>query len=125
MRAYDAHWSTMAGFRVGELYEKLHEDLMQVPAPKSADTERRRELFEGAMRLRYAILLDKAKAMLDHTVTMADRTGEQSPWVLKARQSRDAIAHAVDAEQQALARLPYTREQLQAALDSFAAGHAP
>lgn len=125
MRAYNAHWSTMAGFRVGELYQKLHEDLMQVPAPKAADTERRRQLFEGAMRLRYSILLDKAKAMLDHTVTMADRTGEQSPWVLKARQSRDAIAHAVDAEQQALARLPYTREQLQAALDSFAAGHAP
>lgn len=125
MRAYDSHWSAMAGYRVGELYQKLHEELMQVPAPKSADTERRRQLFEGAMRLRYSILLDKAKSMMDHTVTMADRTGEQSPWVLKARQARDDISTAVQSEKEALARLPYTREQLQAALDSFSAGRAP
>jgi tetratricopeptide (TPR) repeat protein len=125
MRAYDAHWSAMAGFRVGELYQRLHEELMQVPAPKAADSERRRQLFEGAMRLRYSILLDKARAMMDHTVTMADRTGEQSPWVVKARESRDEITHAVQAEQAALGRLPYTREQLQSALDSFATGGAP
>jgi hypothetical protein len=125
MRAYDAHWSAMAGFRVGELYQKLHEELMQVPAPKAADTDRRRQLFEGAMRLRYSILLDKGKSMLDHTVAMADRTGEQSAWVLKSRQARDVIAKATEEERQALARLPYTKEQLQAAMDSFAAGHAP
>ena len=119
MRAYDAHWSAMAGFRVGELYQKLHEELMQVPAPKSADSIGKQQLFEGAMRLRYSILLDKAKAMMDHTVAMGDRTGEQSPWLLKARQARDAIVQATQAEHAALARLPYTRDQLQAALDSF------
>jgi tetratricopeptide (TPR) repeat protein len=125
MRAYDAHWSAMAGFRVGELYQKLHEELMHVPTPKAAVTERQRRLFEGAMRLRYSILLDKAQTMMDHTVTMADRTGEQSPWVLKARQARDSIAEATRNEHDALARLPYTREQLQAALDSFASGRGP
>ena len=125
MRAYDAHWSAMAGFRVGELYQKLHEEMMQVPPPKAADTERRRQLFEGAMRLRYSILLDKAKSMLDHTVAMADRTGEQSAWVLKSRQARDAIAKATEEERLALARLPYSKAQLQAALDAFAAGQAP
>ncbi|HEY2736244.1 MAG TPA: hypothetical protein VGI70_19735 [Polyangiales bacterium] len=125
MRAYDAHWSAMAGFRVGELYQKLHDELMQVPAPKSANSESRRQLFEGAMRLRYSILLNKAKAMMDHTVAMADRTGEQSPWVLKARQARDAIAQATRDEEAALAKLPYTREQLQAALDRLAVSKAP
>ncbi len=125
MRAYDAHWSAMAGFRVGELYQHLHEELMQVPAPKAADTERRRQLFEGAMRLRYSILLDKAKAMMEHTVMLGDRTNEQSPWILKARQARDSISRATEAEHQALARLPYTRDQLQAALDTFAAGKVP
>ena len=125
MRAYDSHWSAMAGYRVGELYQKLHEELMQVPPPKAADTEGRRQLFEGAMRLRYSILLDKAKTMLDHTVAMADRTGEQSPWVLKSRQARDAIIEATQAEQAALDRLPYNRAQLQAALDSFVAGRVP
>jgi tetratricopeptide (TPR) repeat protein len=125
MRAYDSHWSAMAGYRVGELYQKLHEEMMQVPPPKAADTERRRQLFEGAMRLRYSILLSKAKSMLDHTVAMAERTGEQSAWVLKSRQARDGIAKATEEERRALARLPYTKEQLQAALDSFAAGRVP
>ena len=125
MRAYDAHWSAMAGYRVGELYQKLHEELMQVPPPKSATSERQRQLFEGAMRLRFSILLNKAKSMLDHTVGMAERTGEQSPWVLKSRQARDAIAQATEEERQALARLPYTQAQLQSALDSFAAGRVP
>ncbi len=125
MRAYDSHWSAMAGYRVGELYQKLHEELMQVPAPKAASTERQRQLFEGAMRLRYSILLDKAKSMLDHTVAMADKTGEQSPWILKSRQARDAIIQATQAEREALARLPYSKEQLQSALDSFSAGRTP
>jgi len=125
MRAYDAHWSAMAGYRVGELYQKLHEELMRVPAPKTADNEKRRQLFEGAMRLRYSILLDKAKSMMDHTITMADRTGEKSAWVLKARQARDAITRATQDEHDALARLPYTREQLQSALDSFTGGRSP
>jgi len=125
MRAYDSHWSAMAGYRVGELYQKLHEEMMQVPPPKAAESERQRQLFEGAMRLRYSILLSKAKAMLDHTVAMADRTGEQSAWVLKSRQARDAIAQATEEERQALARLPYTKAQLQAALDSFTAKAAP
>jgi len=124
MRAYDAHWSAMAGYRVGELYQKLHQEMMQVPPPKAADTKNKRELFEGAMRLRYSILLEKAKSMLDHTVAMAERTGEQSAWVLKSRQARDAIAKAMEEERQALARLPYTRAHLQAALDSFATGAA-
>jgi len=125
MRAYDAHWSAMAGYRVGELYQKLHEEMMQVPPPKAADSERRRQLFEGAMRLRYSILLDKARSMLDHTVAMADRTGEQSAWVLKARQARDTLSRQTEEERRALARLPYTRQQLQQALDSLAAGRAP
>src|SRR5262249_36763758 len=65
MRAYDAHWSTMAGYRVGELYERLHQELMQIPPPR-AGTERERQLFEGAMRLRYSVLLNKAASMLEH-----------------------------------------------------------
>ncbi|HEY6727921.1 MAG TPA: hypothetical protein VI197_28125, partial [Polyangiaceae bacterium] len=62
MRAEDAHWSAMAGYRVGELYQKLHDDLMQVPPPSSASSVERAQLFEGAMRLRYSILLEKARS---------------------------------------------------------------
>lgn len=120
MRAYDSHWSAMAGFRVGELYQRLHQDLMHVPQPKTADTEARRQLFEGAMRLRYSVLLDKGLAMMDHTLKMADRTGETSQWVDRAREAKQALERARDAENQAIDRLPYTRDQLRQALEDLA-----
>ncbi len=120
MRAYDAHWSAMAGYRVGELYQRLHEDLMAVPKPEHADTDARKLLFEGAMRLRYSILLDKALAMMEHTLSMSKRTGEHSAWVSRAEDAKQKIERSVQAEKDAIDKLPYTRAQLQAALDDLA-----
>ncbi len=117
MRAYDAHWSAMAGYRVGQLYESLHTDLMAIPAPSAADSSPKEKLFEGAMRLRYSVLLRKALTMMDHTVQMAERTGEHSEWVLRAREAQVKIHQAMKKEDAAIAALPYTRAQLQAALD--------
>jgi tetratricopeptide (TPR) repeat protein len=116
MRAYDAHWSTMAGYRVGELYERLHQELVALPAPR-AGTERERQLVEGVMRLRYSVLLSKASSMLEHTLAMAQRTGETSPWVERAQQSRGHLARALLDEQRAIDRLPFTRAELQGAMD--------
>jgi tetratricopeptide (TPR) repeat protein len=120
MRAYDAHWSAMAGYRVGELYEKLHEELMRIPPPAKAATSARAQLFEGAMRLRYSVLLDKGLAMMEHTLAMAERTGERSEWVLRAAEAKRAIEVAKRQEQEALDRLPYTRADLERALDDLA-----
>jgi hypothetical protein len=119
MRAEDAHWSAMAGYRVGELYQSLHEDLMVVPAPGAADTPGRRQLFEGAMRLRYSILLEKARAMMQHTLKMAARTGERSEWVLRAERAARDLEQAEQREQAALDRLPHSRAELQRALDDL------
>jgi tetratricopeptide (TPR) repeat protein len=124
MRAYDAHWSTMAGYRVGELYERLHEELMQIPPPK-VGTVREQQLFEGAMRLRYSVLLNKASSMLEHTLAMAQRTGEQSEWVRRTEQSRHQLEEARRAEERALNQLPFSREELQRALDDLASRSAP
>jgi len=119
MRAYDAHWSAMAGYRVGELYQRLHEDVMQITAPASADTEDKRKLFEGAMRLRYSILLEKASAMLEHTLAMSTRTGERSSWVERAVQAKSRIDAAMAREKAALDALPYSRATLEAALEDL------
>lgn len=119
MRAEDAHWSAMAGFRVGELYQRLHDDLMQVPPPSSADSVQRTQLFEGAMRLRYSILLEKARSMMTHTIEMARRTGERSVWIAKAEQSVRELDEAVRREHAALDALPYSRAQLEHALDDL------
>ena len=128
MRAYDAHWSAMAGFRTAELYQRLHQDLLAVQPPPSADTERKRQLFEGAVRTRYAILLTKAKGMAEHTLAMADRTGEHSEWVVRTRDALKSIDERIADEEATLAKLPYTRQDFEAYLaqmEAAASGSAP
>jgi tetratricopeptide (TPR) repeat protein len=120
MRAEDAHWSAMAGHQLGRLYERLHEDLMAISPPPEADTEERRRLFEGAMRLRYSVLVDKALTMMEHVVEMAERTAEDSSWIELARDAKVRLAAARRREEQVLERLPYTREQLRRALGRLA-----
>lgn len=117
MRAYDAHWSAMAGFRVGELYQKLHEDLMRIPAPAAATTRAKADLFAGAMRLRYAVLLRKGLAMMEHTLALAERTGERSEWISRAGASKAALERSIREEDAALDKLPYSRAELEQALE--------
>jgi tetratricopeptide (TPR) repeat protein len=119
MRAYDAHWSAMAGYRVGELYRSLHDELMRIPPPGAATPEKA-QLFEGAMRLRYSVLLEKGLAMMEHTLTLAERTGEKSDWVRRAGEAKQALTASVQAEQAALAKLPYSRADLEKALEDLA-----
>jgi tetratricopeptide (TPR) repeat protein len=116
MRSYDAHWSAMAGYRVGQLYQQLHRDVMQVPPPDKADTLRKKQLFEGAMRLRYRVLLEKGLSMMEGTVRLGARTGEDSLWVSRAREAQRELALALEDEKSALAKLPFTEDEIKEAL---------
>lgn len=120
MRANNAHWSSMSGVRVGELYHSLHEDLMAMPRPEAADTTEKQQLFEGALRLRYSILLRKSVAMMRATVAMLERTDERSPWREKAILGLERIELAEKEEEAAIDALPYSRSQLQQVLDEMA-----
>jgi hypothetical protein len=96
--------------------------------PPSADTERKRQLFEGAVRTRYAILLTKAKGMAEHTLAMAARVGEHSEWVDRTRQALKSIDEGIADEEATLAKLPYTRQDFEAYLaqmEAAASGSAP
>jgi hypothetical protein len=119
MRGMDAHWSAMAGYRVGQLYQVLHRDIMRIAPPEQAGTWKKKQLFEGAMRLRYRVLLEKGLKMMDGTVRLGDRTGESSVWIARAKEAKRALALALEDEKTALANLPYTEAELQAALDSL------
>jgi len=119
MRSLDAHWSAMAGFRVGQLYQDLHRDVMRAETPRAADTLRKKQLFEGAMRLRYRVLLEKGLAMMDGTVRLGERTGEASAWIERAREAKRALEGSLADEKAALAKLPFTEEELREALESL------
>lgn len=119
MRAQSAHYSAMAGVRVAQLYQELHEELMRVPLPKAANTDQRKALVQGALRLRYSILLTKATAMLTRTLEMVERTGEGKSWAIKAREALDRLNEAKEQEEAALRTLPYSRAQLEQALQDL------
>jgi hypothetical protein len=117
MRSYDAHWSAMAGYRVGQLYQQLHRDVMAIPPTAKSDTLKKKQLFEGAMRLRYRVLLEKGLKMMEGTVRLGQRTGEDSAWVHRAEEAHHDIELALEDEKRALSKLPYTEAELQEALD--------
>lgn len=119
MRSLDAHWSAMAGYRIGKLYQQLHRDVMQIAPPAAAGTLKKKQLFEGAMRLRYRVLLEKGKKMLDGTVQLGERTGEGSAWIARAREAQREIDLVLADERAALARLPFTEAELSAALEAL------
>lgn len=116
MRAYDAHWTAMAGYRVGELYQRLHQDILAIPRPEALETERRRLIFEAALRTRYKVLLEKGLNMMQHTLAMAERTSETSQWVERARQARDDLRAALRDEEAAIQASPYSREDIERVL---------
>ncbi len=116
MRSRDAHWSAMAGFRIGQLYQQLHREAMQIPSPAEA-TQAKKQLFEGAMRLRYRILLTKGLKMMEATLRMAQRTKESSFWVNRAREAKQQMEGALADEKAALAKLPYTEAEIREALE--------
>jgi tetratricopeptide (TPR) repeat protein len=119
MRSLDAHWSAMAGYRVGQLYQDLHRDVMKVPVPPSAKTIRQKQLWEGAMRLRYRILLEKGLKMMEHTVMLGERTGQSSPWIARARSAKKELETALATEKEALAKMPFTEDEMREALEDL------
>ena len=115
----DLRWAVRAGVRVASLYTALHDDLIAIPPPKSATTDAKKELFKGAMSLRYRILLEKGLGTLEHTLNLEPTTGVKSAWFARAREARDALTKELEAEKASLKKLPYTEEQLQKALDDL------
>lgn len=119
MRSLDARWTAMAGYRLGQLYQDLYRDVMRIPPPAKADTLRKKQLFEGAMRLRYRVLLEKGLDMMNGTVRMADRTRESSAWVTRAQEAQRALELALADEKAALAKMPFTEDELRAELEAL------
>ena len=119
MRSRDAHWSAMSGYRVGQLYQQLHREAMAIPPPESARTLKQKQLFEGAMRLRYRILLEKGLKLMASIVRLGERTGESSFWVARARAAQGDLERALADEKTALGKLPYTEDELRAALEKL------
>ncbi len=116
MRTTDAHFAMMAGYRLGAMYQKLHAELMSIPPDGFAKNERQRQIFYGMMHVRYRALLDKALIMLNTTLDVADKVGDKSAWVERGRDAKRQMEAAIAEEKEAIAKFPFTEEELEKAL---------
>jgi hypothetical protein len=57
--------------------------------------------------------------MMAGTVSMAERTGERSEWVARARASKDELEDALAAEKEAMGRMPFTEDEMRQALEQL------
>jgi len=110
---------------VGELYQRLYRDVMSIPPPPTAAATADKRLFEGAMRLRYRVLLEKGLKMMEHTIMAGERTSEKSTWIDRARAAKRELELALVDQKNRMANLPYSEKELQKALDDLAAKAKP
>ena len=92
MRTTDPAWATMAGYRVGPRYQ-----------------------------LRYRVLLMKGLQMMEATVRLNGRVGDQGVWSSRARSAKEQLQQALAEENAALAKLPGSEADMQKLLDQLQA----
>jgi tetratricopeptide (TPR) repeat protein len=119
VRSVDPHWAAMSGYRVGEMYRRLHHDLMQIPPPATSRTPRQKEIFYAFMHIRYRVLLEKGLREIDQTVALGERTNDSSSWISRAREARDEMQTALTDEKAQIERMPFTEEEVAKALDEM------
>src|SRR5262249_48791369 len=66
IREGDGDWAIAAGYRIGEMYEVLHDQLLAAPLPADL-TEAQRALYQKELKGRLRILVEKAIAMYQET----------------------------------------------------------
>lgn len=119
MRTTDPFWATWAGYRVGQLYQQLHHDVMVVKPPEKAQSDKDRKLYEGALQLRYRILLQKGLKMMQSTVRMNERVGETNLWGQRARDALAQLEKEIAAANAIIQRTGIPEETLKAALEQM------
>jgi len=116
MRTTDPHFAMMAGYRLGDMYRKLHAELMAIPPDGFAKSEHQRQVFYAIMHVRYRALLDKALIMLNTTLDVADKLGDKSAWVDRGREAKSQMEIALAQEKTTIAKFPWTEDEIEKAL---------
>jgi len=79
----EGDWAVAAGYRIGEMYEVMHDQLLAAPLPAHL-TEPQRELYKQELRARVRSLMTKAIAIYQGTLQAAERTGARGEAVARA-----------------------------------------
>ncbi len=116
VRSVDPHWAAMAGYRVGEMYRALHDDLMRV-SPPASKTEIKKKMFYAFMHVRYRVLLEKGLREIEQTIALGERIADSSAWIERARDAKVQMLAVLDDERAQIAAMPFTEAEVQEALN--------
>lgn len=75
-------WATAAGFRIGSMYERLFDELLELPVPPDL-SEEAAEIYREELRERVSVLVKKAIRVYESNREMAERVGAENAWVEK------------------------------------------
>ena len=125
MKPGDVRWTIRAGVRIASMYVALHDELVAVPPPPAfSKTDDDKTLFRAAMRYRYRVLVEKGLDLLDRVLRLDGKAGVKSPWIDRARGVRAHLEQEIADEKAALAKLPYTEQDIADQLDKIAKKNA-
>ncbi len=90
IRRGDGEWATAAGYRIGEMYEDMYDQLVDAPMPRGLD-QQQQALYRQQLREKVKNLVGKAIRVYEETLSAAQRTGASNPYVEKTRQSLERL----------------------------------
>src|SRR5205085_10971609 len=90
IRKGDGEWATAAGYRIGELYEEFHDQLLHAPLPPALD-EGQRAVYQEDLRKKVRNLIGKAIRIYEETLSTAQRVGAQNSYVEKTGQALERL----------------------------------
>ena len=109
IREGDAGWASAACFSVGQMYEDLHHEMVNLPPPEDLTTEQS-SIYRQLVRRKVLILLEKAEKTWGQTAEMVTRTGAESEWAQRTRESLNRVHDRIVAEAAATADLDDDRD---------------
>ena len=74
-------------------------------------------MFFAFMHISYRILLEKGLRELEQTVALGERTADSSAWIQRARDAREEMRTALADEKAQIAKMPFTEDEVKAALE--------
>ena len=95
-------WASASGYNVGQMYLQLHDEMVQLPTPADLTAEQA-ALYQKVVRKRVMILLTKAQQTWSSTVDMVTRTGAESEWAVRTRDSLEQLRQKLLEESSATA----------------------
>jgi tetratricopeptide (TPR) repeat protein len=90
IRKGDGEWATAAGFRIGELYEEFHDELVGAPLPRGL-TEEQRGLYQEELGKKVRNLISKAIRIYEQTLSTAQRVGAKNSYVERTEQALERL----------------------------------